>query len=180
MIVNFTSGNQEAEFKIQAQINQNNGRSDHRSLKEHYEGVGVYAIEVTRAKQILKTLFYSGEKKPYMWWTEFECQLTAAFVSFDRQEGRIAYSNEMKLRILNEKVNADFLAAAKAGINMALTAVPMTMTYARALQTFRNEVIRKFPPQMTNVTRTRRNINEVIRSDGRGRGRSRNHGGRGR
>jgi hypothetical protein len=39
-IVNFISGNETAEAKIQAHEAQNNGRLDYIALKEHYEGVG--------------------------------------------------------------------------------------------------------------------------------------------
>jgi hypothetical protein len=41
---------------------ENNGRQDFIALQEHYEGVGVNALDVTKANRILETLFYSGEK----------------------------------------------------------------------------------------------------------------------
>ena len=57
------------------------------------------------------------------------------------------------------------------------------MTYERALTTFRNEVNRKNPPQVSraNTHRERRSLRELNSSslNGRGRGRGRGHGGRG-
>ena len=44
-----------------------NGRTDWIALKEHYEGVGFYAFDVTEADAILADLFYSGEKFPHMY-----------------------------------------------------------------------------------------------------------------
>jgi hypothetical protein len=55
------------------------------------------------------------------------------------------------------------------------------MTYEQALAAFRNEVNRKFPPQMSSTTKTRRKINEVGSGQGCGGrfGRA-DHGGRSR
>ena len=164
-IMNFISGNQTAEAKIQAYLDMHNGRMDFKALKDYYEGVGVHSIQVTKAENTLKTLFYSGEKRPHMWWDEFERQLTASFVSIDKMESREVYSTPMKLRILLDKVNADFLTNIKAGISIELTKRPMTMTYERAIEAFRNEVTRKFPPGTTTITRTRRNINQLDQHD---------------
>ena len=119
-----------------------------------------------------------------MWWEEFEKQLTAAFASYDKKEKRQVYSDEMKLRILIKKINADFLGSAKAGVNIELTRPNITMTYEQALQMFRNVVNVKFPPDMGGTKRPRRQINETSRRGGRGgrggRGRGRARGGRGR
>ena len=86
----------------------------------------------------------------------------------------------MKLRILLNKIKADFLVRNRAGINIDLTKTPMTMTYEQALATFRNEVNRRSRPQMANPvnSRERRSIREMNIQDGRGRGRG--HPGRGR
>ena len=67
-IVNFVSGNETAEAKIQSFSAQTDGRIDYQALVDHYEGVGVHAINITKAEATLKGLFYSGEKKPHMWW----------------------------------------------------------------------------------------------------------------
>ena len=45
------------------------------ALKDQYEGVGIHAVTAVQADKV----FYSGEKKPHMWWDEFEIQLTNAF-----------------------------------------------------------------------------------------------------
>ena len=79
----------------------------------------------------------------------------------------------MKLRVLIKKINADFLQNVKAAMSIELTRTPLMMTYEQALMTFRNEVNRKHPPEISNP-RSRR-INEVSgrgpRATGRGRGR---------
>ena len=96
----------------------------------------------------------------------------------------------MKLRILLQKINVDFLQGVKAAMSIELSRTPLLMTYEQAVMTFRNEVNSKFPPNMSsNNTRTRR-INELSRSQtnprpgnygrGRGRGRGGRFGGRGR
>lgn len=71
-----------------------------------------------------------------MWWDKFERQLTDAFVTHDKREGRVVYSNNMKLRLLVDKVKADVLKEVKAGISIELTKQPMTMTYEVALAAF--------------------------------------------
>jgi hypothetical protein len=167
-LVNFVAGNETAEAKIQAYEAQNNGCIDYVALKEHYKGVGVHALDITKAENVLSTLYYGGEKKPHMWWEEFEKQITSAFITYNKREGRVVHSPEMKLRILLQKVTADFIVPVKAGIGIELARIPMTMTYEQALAAFRNEVNRKFPPQMSSTTKTRRHINEV--GGGRGRG----------
>lgn len=169
IIVNLISGNSTAEAKILAHANENNGRLDYTALKNHYEGVGVYALDVTRAQQYIDELFYAGEKRPHMWWDEFEKNLTWAFNTLDKKENRQVYSNEMKLRTLLGKIKADFLAATTASLNVELTKVPMTMTYERALQSFRDVVNQKHPPQMSATTRTKRTVNEVNK-EGKGKG----------
>ena len=74
----------------------------------------------------------------------------------------------MKLCILLDKVYAGFWAHTKAGIGIELTRIPMPMSYIQALSGFRNEVNRKFPPQLGSNYRSRRTIHEV--GQGRGRG----------
>ena len=76
-------------------------------------------------------------------------------------ESQEVYSTPMKLHILLDKVNADFLTNIKTGISIDLTKRPMTMTYERAIEAFRNEATRKFPPGATTMNHTRCNINQV-------------------
>ena len=189
-LVNFMSGNETAEVKMLPHASFTNGRLDFRALQEHYEGVGVNAINVIKAEETIKNLFYAGEKKPAMWWDEFEKRLSHSFTIIHKKEKREVYSNEMKLRVLIQKINVDFLQSVKAAMSIELTRTPLTMTYEQALMTFRNEVNRKHPPEMTSNNSRGRRINEVNnrgpggRSSGRGRGRGggRNpgRGGRGR
>ena len=186
-IVSFVAGNTTAESKIQRFSASSNGRLAYKALQAHYEGVGMNAIDILKADKILDSLFYAGEKKPHMWWEEFERQLSYAFNTYTRKEGRNVHSEEMKLRILTKKINADFLGHIKAAIMVEMTKTPVTMTFEQALANFRNEVNLKFPPEMSGNTRTRR-IHETQqhgRGRGRGRGRGdgrygRGYGGRGR
>ena len=71
-LLNFVSWNDTAEAKIQGLQRPNDGREAYKYLVEHYEGVGIHAIDICEADQVLKTLFYAGEKPPHMWWAEFE------------------------------------------------------------------------------------------------------------
>ena len=73
------------------------------------------------------------------------------FTTYAKVDGQVVHSPSMKLRILLNKLKADFLVHVKAGINSELTIVNMIMYYKRALAAFRNEVNRKNPPQMFNV-----------------------------
>jgi len=189
-LVNFMSGNNVAEVKMLSNAHRTNGRLDFKALREHYEGVGVHSINIVKAEDTIRNLFYAGEKKPHMWWDEFEKQLTHAFINLHKGERREVYSNEMKLRTLLQKINVDFLQGVKAAMSIELTKEPLQMTFEQALMTFRNEVNTKFPPGMSSSnTRTRR-VNEISRSSGggrfsgynrgRGRGRGGRNGGRGR
>ena len=181
IIVNLIAGNEDAEARIQAFDNESDGRKDYIAMKEHYEGIGIHAVDITKAERIIEKDFYGGEKKPHMWWAEFEKRLTWAFNTMRKVEGREVFSNEMKLRKLLSKVKADFLATTKAAIEVRLAEIPMTMTYEVAIATFRNTVNNQFPPEMTTNQRVRRNINEVNQRGGRGRGRWNGRGpGRGR
>ena len=70
-LTNFMSGNNTAEVKMLPYTEYNNGRLGYKALQEHYEGIGVQPISVTKAEKTLESLFYSGEKKPHMRWDEF-------------------------------------------------------------------------------------------------------------
>ena len=191
-LTNFMSNNQTAEVKMLPHATKNDGRLDYHALVEHYEGVGVLGVNVLKAEETLKSLFYAGEKKPTMWWDEFEKQLSHAFTIIHKDQKREVYSNEMRLRILLQKINADFLQSVKAAMSIEITRVPLLMTYEQALMTFRNEVNRKHPPSMSNNNSRSRRVNEVNNrsnrsGSGRGRGNNNNRnnnnnnrGGRGR
>ena len=181
-IVNITAGNETAESKLLSISDQSNGRLDIKALREHFEGVGINAITIRDADNVIENLQYTGERKPTMWWDEFERKLTMSFNVYDKKEKRQVYSEEMKLRILCRKVNADFLEATRQLINVDLTRTPVTITYAQALAAFRNEVNRKFPTHMTTTERTRRMAEmDTYYNQGRGGiGRHYGRGGRGR
>ena len=176
-LLNFVTGNDTAEAKIQGLSRPNDGREAFKRLVEHYEGVGIHAIDIREADEVLKTLFYAGEKPPHMWWSEFEKRLTRAFNAYVKREGRVVHSDSMKIRMLVDKIKADFLTPTKAQLEIELSRIPMTITYEQSLALFRNMVNQKHPPQMGTVqNRARRHVNEVS-TGGRG---SRGRGGFGR
>jgi hypothetical protein len=166
-LVNFVSGNNTAGAKIQGLQRPNDGREAFKRLVEHYEGVGIHAIDIREADEVIKNLFYAGEKPPHMWWLEFEKKLTRAFNAYVKREGRIVHSDSMKIWMLVDKIKADFLTPTKAQLEIELSRTPMTITYEQALSLFRNMVNQKHPRQMGAAQhRVRRNVNEV--SSGRG------------
>ena len=61
-IIKFTLDNPVAESNMVQNSQKNDGRLDCIALKNHYEGVGVHAIEIVKADKIIQDLFYSGEK----------------------------------------------------------------------------------------------------------------------
>jgi hypothetical protein len=74
----------------------------------------------------------------------------------------------MKIRMLVDKIKADFLTPTKAQLEIELSRIPMTITYEQSLALFRNMVNQKHPPQMGTVqNRARRQVNEVS-TGGRG------------
>ena len=93
-------------------------------------------MNVTIAESTISLLFYNGEKRPYMWWNEFERQLTHTYAVLDRAEGRQVYLEQQKLQRLLSKIKADFLANQKAAIEVELSKVSITMTYSVALSAF--------------------------------------------
>ena len=71
--MNFISGNYEAETKEKA-INTLNGRCrDFIITKEHYKGIGVFAVNIYKDNLIISNLFYSDEKPPHMGWFDYDC-----------------------------------------------------------------------------------------------------------
>ena len=69
-LLNFIAGNDTAESKIQGLQRVNDGREAFKRLIEHYEGVGIHAIDMREADEVIKNLFYAGENPPRMWWSE--------------------------------------------------------------------------------------------------------------
>jgi hypothetical protein len=134
---------------------------------EHFEGVVIHAIDIREADEVIRSLFFAGEKAPHMWWAEFEKRLTRAFNARVKRGGRIVHSDSMKIRILVDKIKADFLIPTKAQLEIKLSQTPMTITYDQAL--FCNMVNQKHPPQMrATQNRVRSNVNEATtRQSGR-------------
>jgi hypothetical protein len=113
-----------------------------------------------------------------MWWSEFEKRLTRAFNAYVKREQRVVHSDPMKIRMLIDKIKADFLTPTKAQLEIELSRVPMTVTYNQSLALFRNMVNQKHPPQVGAANhRTRCQVNEIS-TGGRG-SRGRGGGGRG-
>ena len=50
-----------------------------------------------------------GEKKPTIWWVDFETRLRLAYQTYVKHEGREVQYDQMKLRALIEKVTCDRL-----------------------------------------------------------------------
>lgn len=174
-IVKFIEGNITAEAKIRSHSHQGNGRYDFIALKDHYEGVGFHAIAVTKAEEVIATMYYSGEKFQ-MNWEKFERELNLAWSIIDKQEGRVVYSDERKMRILFSKVkSADFLKTMCSTLETQILNPATVLTYDQCMTAFRNEVRKKFPIEATTTTRGRR-IQQIGRG---GRGRGRGRGGRG-
>jgi hypothetical protein len=135
-LLNFVSGNDTAEAKMQGLLRPNDGREAFKRLVEHYEGVGIHAVDIRDADEVLRSLFYGGEKPPHMWWSEFEKRLTRSFNAYVKREGRIVHSDSMKIRMLIDKIKADFLTPTKAQLEIELSRVPMTITYDQSLSLF--------------------------------------------
>lgn len=98
-------------------------------------------LDIRETNEVLKSLFYAGEKPPHMWWAEFEKHLTRAFNAYVKREGRIVHSDSMKIRMLLDKIRADFLTPNKAQLEIELSRILMTITYDQLLAgLFRNMV----------------------------------------
>ena len=188
-IIKFTLRNPLAEAKIVHNAQKNYGILNFIALKNHDEGVGVHAVDIVKADKIIQGLFYSGDKNPHMWWDKYERQLTDAFNTYDRNEKRSVHSDNQKLRMLNIKINAEFLQATKSSINLELARTPDNLSYDNALAAFRYQGNQKYPPELSTYKNRRpRRVNEVDSMgvgkgclfQGRGRGYHGGRGGRGR
>ena len=190
-LMQYITGNSDAEAKVQSLQDETDGRKAFKALEALYKGSGMNAVDIAKADIVIESLVYTGEKKPHMWWEEFEKQLRLAFATHDKKENRVVYSDIMKLRILMKKIKADFLEASKGSLNIELNKPVITLTFEGALTVLRNAVRDKYPPSVTatgSQNRRFRSINATGRygrGDGRyggryGRGRSRGGGRYGR
>ncbi len=78
-----------------------------------------------------------------MWWSEFEKRLTRTLNADVKREDRVVHSDFMKIRMLIDKMNADFPTPKKAQLEIELSRTPMTMTYEQSLAFFWNMVNQK-------------------------------------
>ena len=56
--------NAEAEALIKLNENDADGHKDWKDLKLHYEGQGMFALDIKEARKILDNLVYQGERAP--------------------------------------------------------------------------------------------------------------------
>ena len=109
-----------------------------------------------------------------MWWDEFETRLTNAFATINKDAGRPVYTNKSKLRMLNNKIRADFLLTMKTSIDMEMNKVPMTMTFDLAMTNYRNTVNVKFPDDLSAYKKTPRKVQTTTSTKGKGKNSYRN------
>ena len=113
LVVNLISQNEESESVIKVHEDERYGRKYRKALKYHYEEIGVYSNDITKSDLEFKTITYTEEKKPKIWWIDFERRLFLAYQIYVKHEGREVHSDQMKLRTLLEKVNCDWLGVIK-------------------------------------------------------------------
>ena len=102
-------------------------------MKSHYERIGIYSNDITKADLDFRTITCTGGKKHTMWWIEFERRLCLAYQTYDKHEGRDVHSDQIKLKTLLEKVTFDWLGKIKSSIKVRLYDRPMTYTFTQAL-----------------------------------------------
>ena len=71
-LVAMISTNPEAEDLIILNETDADGRKDWKYLQLHYEGQGMFALDIKEARKILDNLVYMGERPPQIYWTKFE------------------------------------------------------------------------------------------------------------
>ena len=72
--------NVDTKLSIKIHEQDPDGSKDWKSLKQYYEGMGVYAIDIIKAKIEIQNIYYAGEKPPTMYWKLSESRLNTAFV----------------------------------------------------------------------------------------------------
>lgn len=143
-IANLITGNTRAEAAIQKYRTTQCGRADWLALKLTYEGSGAFSVEKVEAQKILRELFYKGEVSATHNWKNFEQQLTKAFAIYaaNAPPNVIVHDNEMKLKILLEKVaTCSQLREIYTGIERDMSKPNMNgMTFEAALDEMRARV----------------------------------------
>ena len=115
-------------------------------MKYHYEEIGVYYNDITKADFNLRTITYTGEKNPTMWWIDFERRICLVYQTYVKHKGREVHSDKMKLRTLLENVTCDWLGQIKSSIKVRIFDRPMTYMFTQALRSFKIEMNIKYPP----------------------------------
>ena len=123
-------------------------------MKYYYESQGIYANDIPKSDTGLKNLFYEDEKKPHMWWIEFERRTNIALQTYVKRERIVVHSDEMKLRTLLDKVKCEWLNPIKVTIVVRLTKSLVTITYYQTLRAFKSDVNKKFSPILSTITPT--------------------------
>ena len=121
----------------------------------------MHTLDIMKAENTFNTLLYSVEKKPHVRWDKFNQQMTSDFTIFDHWEVHVVHSDKMKLRMILNKIQSDFIFHVKASIGIELTRHLITLSYEKVLATFRNEVHKMFPTQISSVNCTRQSINKM-------------------
>lgn len=172
-IIKYIAGNDDAEAKVQSISDDKCRRKVFKALEDIYKGTGINAKDIRKADRTIKEMHYTGEKKPYIWWDEFEKQLRWAFSAYDKREGRVVYSEEMKLRVLNDKIKADFLTATKISLKVEMNKMSMTLTFDMALKSYRDVSNEANPASSIHQSRSQRrgacSVNQMDSWGGRGR-----------
>ena len=138
-LVALIATNPEAEALIKLNEITADGRKDWKDLKLHYEGQGMFAIDINEAENILNNMSYQGEKPPTMFWRKFEQKLNTAFATYVKVEERIVHSDSMKLRHLMNKVKCEKLSAVSAAIHVSIQSNPH-YSYNDALKVYKATV----------------------------------------
>ena len=144
-IICLFSENNVAEQKVLPQKDHLNVWEDLLAPKYFYEGVGLNANSILAAENDIQELFYAVEKKPHMWWDEFDIRLTHSFAISNKDAGRQVHTDKLKLHLLNKKIPAKFLTTMKTTIEMHMSVIPITITYYCAIASYRIKVNQIFP-----------------------------------
>ena len=163
LLIQFIIKNPDAMSIVKSLGDTTCGRSDWKALVSHYQGQGVYTVHVMRAEKVIKDLIYTGEKKPSMWWGEFQRQLNTAFATINADENRVMYSEKQKLRILLEKIQYDRLSNVKSNIIIEMSRDKLNYTYDEAMRAFKNEVMMI---EKTHPTRIMKSVDSKAISKG--------------
>ena len=85
-IFNLIAHNEETESVIKVHEDERDRVKYWKALKYHYEGISVYSNDITKADLNLRTITYTREKKPTMWWIDFERRLCLSYQTCIKHE----------------------------------------------------------------------------------------------